>query len=173
MRFRPGTDVALIWGILWHIFENGWEDKKSSSATASGAWTRSSKEVAKWNPEEVERVTGVPGSSAECAAWPAPWLNNKSWYGDLVHGRNPAHQWQQQHPCILCASAGAGQHGPDSGGGTNIFRGHDNVQGATDFCVLSHTLPGYYGLKTGSWMHWARVWDVDIRLRILKGRFAY
>ena len=48
-----------------------------------------------------------------------------------------------------------------SGGGTNIFRGHDNVQGATDFGVLSHTLPGYYGLKEGSWKHWARVWDVD------------
>ncbi|MCH8038617.1 MAG: formate dehydrogenase subunit alpha, partial [Proteobacteria bacterium] len=25
---------------------------------------------------------------------------------------------------------------------------------------LSHSLPGYYGLKTGSWKHWARVWDV-------------
>ena len=36
-----------------------------------------------------------------------------------------------------------------SGGGCNIFRGHDNVQGATDFCVLSHSLPGYYGLKKG------------------------
>ena len=33
------------------------------------------------------------------------------------------------------------------GGGANIFRGHDNVQGATDFCVLSHSLPGYYGLS--------------------------
>ncbi|MGI9386994.1 MAG: formate dehydrogenase subunit alpha, partial [Methyloligellaceae bacterium] len=51
-----------------------------------------------------------------------------------------------------------------------IFRGHDNVQGATDFCVLSHSLPGYYGLKKGSWMHWARVWDVDYDY--LKGRFA-
>jgi len=48
-----------------------------------------------------------------------------------------------------------------AGGGANIFRGHDNVQGATDFCILSHSLPGYYGLKTGSWKHWARVWDVD------------
>ena len=33
-----------------------------------------------------------------------------------------------------------------SGGGANIFRGHDNVQGATDLGVLSNTLPGYYGL---------------------------
>ena len=28
VRFRPGTDVGLIWGIMWHIFENGWEDKE-------------------------------------------------------------------------------------------------------------------------------------------------
>ncbi|MBC7136359.1 MAG: molybdopterin-dependent oxidoreductase, partial [Oceanibaculum nanhaiense] len=48
-----------------------------------------------------------------------------------------------------------------AGGGTNIFRGHDNVQGATDFGVLMDSLPGYYGLATGSWKHWARVWDVD------------
>jgi formate dehydrogenase major subunit len=57
-----------------------------------------------------------------------------------------------------------------SGGGANIFRGHDNVQGATDFCILSHSLPGYYGLKKGSWKHWARVWDVSYDY--LKGRFA-
>ncbi len=49
-----------------------------------------------------------------------------------------------------------------SGGGTNIFRGHDNVQGATDLGVLSHTLPGYYGLKPGSWAHWGRVWGEDM-----------
>ena len=28
VRFRPGTDLGLIWGILWHVFENGWEDKE-------------------------------------------------------------------------------------------------------------------------------------------------
>jgi formate dehydrogenase major subunit len=57
-----------------------------------------------------------------------------------------------------------------SGGGTNIFRGHDNVQGATDLGVLANTLPGYYGLSAGSWAHWARVWEED--LDWLKGRFS-
>jgi len=28
VQIRPGTDVAIIWGMLWHIFENGWEDKE-------------------------------------------------------------------------------------------------------------------------------------------------
>ncbi len=27
VRHRAGTDMAVIWGILWHIFENSWEDK--------------------------------------------------------------------------------------------------------------------------------------------------
>ncbi len=44
------------------------------------------------------------------------------------------------------------------------------MQGATDLGVLSHTLPGYYGLAPGSWTHWARVWEED--LDWLKGRFA-
>jgi formate dehydrogenase major subunit len=56
-----------------------------------------------------------------------------------------------------------------SGGGANIFRGHDNVQGATDLGVLANTLPGYYGLAPGSWGHWARVWDLD--LDWVKSRF--
>ena len=56
-----------------------------------------------------------------------------------------------------------------SGGGTNIFRGHCNVQGATDLGVLSHTLPGYYGLSAGAWAHWARVWEEDADW--LKGQF--
>ncbi len=28
VRFRPGTDIAVIYGMLWHIFENGWEDQE-------------------------------------------------------------------------------------------------------------------------------------------------
>ena len=48
-----------------------------------------------------------------------------------------------------------------SGGGANIFRGHDNVQGATDVGPNPDSLPGYYGLAAGSWKHWCKVWGVD------------
>jgi formate dehydrogenase major subunit len=48
-----------------------------------------------------------------------------------------------------------------AGGGTNIFRGHDNVQGATDLGLSVDSLPGYYGLAEGAWKHWARVWQLD------------
>jgi formate dehydrogenase major subunit len=57
-----------------------------------------------------------------------------------------------------------------SGGGTNIFRGHDNVQGATDVGPNPDSLPGYYGIATGAWKHWCTVWGVDYEW--LKKQFA-
>jgi formate dehydrogenase major subunit len=166
VRFRPGTDVALIWGILWHVFENGWEDKEFIRTRVWGM-DDIKNEVAKWTPEEVERVTGTPGSQLERVA--RTLANNRPgtviWcMGGTQHtnGNNNTRAY-----CILQLALG---NMGTSGGGTNIFRGHCNVQGATDLGVLANTLPGYYGLKPGSWAHWARVWEED--LDWLKGRFA-
>jgi len=166
VRFRPGTDVALIWGILWHIFENGWEDRDYIRQRVWGM-DEIRKEVAKWTPEETERVTGTPGSQLRRVA--RTLADNRP--GSLVwcmggtqhsSGNNNTRAY-----CVLQLALG---NIGKPGGGANIFRGHDNVQGATDLGVLSHTLPGYYGLKKGSWQHWARVWDVDYDY--LLGRFA-
>ncbi len=157
VRLRPGTDVALIWGLLWHIFDNGWEDKEFIRQRVWGL-EQIKAEVKKWNPEETERVTGVPGSQLKRVA--RTLANNRPgtiiWcMGGTQHtnGNDNTRAY-----CILQLALG---NMGKSGGGANIFRGHDNVQGATDMCILSHSLPGYYGLKTGSWKHWARVWDVD------------
>jgi formate dehydrogenase major subunit len=59
--------VALIWGILWHIFENGWEDKDfiRTPRVGHGPDQGRGEEV---DPEEVERVTGVPGSQLKRVA---------------------------------------------------------------------------------------------------------
>jgi len=166
VRFRPGSDVALIWGILWHIFENGWEDKEFIRTRVYGMEDIRD-EVKRWNPAEVERVTGAPGAQLERVA--RTLANNRPgtviWcMGGTQHtnGNNNTRAY-----CILQLALG---NMGVSGGGTNIFRGHCNVQGATDLGVLADTLPGYYGLAAGSWAHWARVWDED--LDWLKGRFA-
>ncbi|HEY9119151.1 MAG TPA: formate dehydrogenase subunit alpha, partial [Marinobacter sp.] len=166
VRFRPGSDVALVWGILWHIFENGWEDKEFIRTRVYGM-DDIRKEVERWNPEEVERVTGTPGAQLERVA--RTLVNNRPgtviWcMGGTQHsnGNNNTRAY-----CILQLALG---NMGVAGGGTNIFRGHDNVQGATDLGVLADTLPGYYGLAAGSWAHWARVWEEDFDW--LKGRFA-
>jgi formate dehydrogenase major subunit len=28
VRLRPGTDIPVLYGIMWHIIKNGWEDKE-------------------------------------------------------------------------------------------------------------------------------------------------
>jgi len=156
VRFRPGTDVALIWGILWHIFENGWEDKNYIKQRVWGMDTVRS-EVKKWTPEETENVTGVPGTQLRRVA--RTLANNRP--GTIVWcmGGTQHHSANNNTRAYCTMQLALGNIGTQ-GGGANIFRGHDNVQGATDMCILSHSLPGYYGLKTGSWKHWARVWDV-------------
>jgi formate dehydrogenase major subunit len=165
VRLRPGTDVALIWGLLYHIFENNWEDTEFIRTRVYGM-DQIKDEVKKWNPEEVERVTGVPGSQLKRVAHTL--ANNRPgtviWcMGGTQHttGNNNTRAY-----CILQLALG---NMGTSGGGTNIFRGHDNVQGATDVCVLSHSLPGYYGLSGGAWAHWSRVWGED--LDWMKSRF--
>src|SRR5215208_4966653 len=60
VRFRSGTDIPLVWGMLWHVFQNGWEDKDFIKKRVYGM-EEARKEIDKWNPQEVERVTGVPG----------------------------------------------------------------------------------------------------------------
>ncbi|MBT4018037.1 MAG: formate dehydrogenase subunit alpha [Alphaproteobacteria bacterium] len=166
VRFRPGTDVALIWGILHHIFKNGWEDKEFIRQRVWGL-EQIKAEVKNWTPEETERVTGVPGAQLKRVA--RTLANNRPgtivWcMGGTQHtnGNNNTRAY-----CILQLALG---NMGKAGGGANIFRGHDNVQGATDFCILSHSLPGYYGLSSGAWKHWSRVWDVDYDY--IKGRFA-
>jgi hypothetical protein len=59
IRLRSGTDVPLIWGILWHVFQNGWEDKEFINQRVFGM-EQIRAEVAKWPPEVVQDVTGVP-----------------------------------------------------------------------------------------------------------------
>jgi len=157
VRIRPGTDVPVIYGMLWHIFKNGWEDKEFIRQRVYGM-DEVQQEVAKWTPDEVERVSGVPEHLVYQAA--KLMADNRPgtfiWcMGGTQHtiGNNNTRAY-----CIFQLALG---NMGVSGGGTNIFRGHDNVQGATDLGVLSHTLPGYYGLSEGAWKHWAGVWGVD------------
>jgi len=157
MRIRPGTDVPLIWGMLWHIFKNGWEDVEYIEQRVYGM-DKVAQEVLKWNPEEVERVTGIP----EAEVFAAAKLMAENRPGTFIWCMGGTqHTIGNNNTRAYCTFQLALGNIGKSGGGANIFRGHDNVQGATDFGVLSHTLPGYYGLAEGSWKHWAKVWGLD------------
>jgi len=166
LRMRSGTDIPLIWGILYHIFENGWEDKEYINGKVYGM-EKVREEVKKWTPDVVQDVTGADEKTVKTVAE----MLAKNRPGTIVWcmggTQHTVGNGNVRAYCTLMLALG---NIGVSGGGANIFRGHDNVQGATDIGPNSHTLPGYYGLAAGAWKHWARVWGVDYEW--LKGRFA-
>jgi formate dehydrogenase major subunit len=154
---RPGTDIPFIYGMLWHIFENGWEDKTFIQQRVFEMDTIR-EEVKKFPPKEVENITGV----SEADVYQAAKLMAENRPGTVIWcmGGTQHHVGNANTRVYCILQLALGNMGV-SGGGTNIFRGHDNVQGATDLGLLFDTLPGYYGLKTGSWKHWSHVWELD------------
>ncbi|WP_194715731.1 formate dehydrogenase subunit alpha [Noviherbaspirillum soli] len=157
VRIRSGSDIPYLYGMLYHIFKNGWEDKKYIHDRVYGM-EAVKEEVMKWTPERVEEACGVPEAEVFKAAQTMA-LNKPStvvWcMGQTQHTIGNA---MVRASCILQLALG---NVGVSGGGTNIFRGHDNVQGATDVGPNPDSLPGYYGLATGAWKHWCNVWGVD------------
>jgi formate dehydrogenase major subunit len=165
VRLRPGTDTPLIYGLLWHIFENGWEDTEYISQRVYGM-DKIREEAANWPPKLVEDVTGVPEAEVKLAA--QTMAENRP--GTIVWCMGGTqHTIGNNNTRAYCALQLALGNIGVSGGGANIFRGHDNVQGATDLGVLANTLPAYYGLSEGAWRHWSAVWGLDFEW--VKGQF--
>ncbi|OVZ61197.1 formate dehydrogenase [Pigmentiphaga sp. NML080357] len=167
IRIRSGTDVAFLFGVLYHIFKNGWEDKNYINARVYGMEDVKADVMAKWTPDKVQDVCGVDEATvyevAKTMAENRP--STLVWcMGQTQHSIGNA---MVRASCIVQLALG---NIGVSGGGANIFRGHDNVQGATDVGPNPDSLPGYYGLAEGSWRHYAKVWDVDYEW--IKSRYA-
>ncbi|MFO7966561.1 MAG: molybdopterin-dependent oxidoreductase [Archaeoglobaceae archaeon] len=157
LQFRTGTDIPLIWGIAYEIINNGWYDEQFIRERTFG-FDQAREVIMNYPPEVAADITGVPADKIRRAAYLL--ANNKPATIQYAMGATQ-HAYGSQNirsfAMLQLLLGNAGQ----PGGGVNAFRGHDNVQGATDMCVLSHTLPSYYGLSEGAWKHWAGVWGVD------------
>jgi len=166
VRIRSGTDVAVIWSVLYHVFKNGWEDKQYIHDRVYGM-DKVRDEVMKWTPERAKEVTGISEEDlykiAETMAKNKP--SSIVWcMGQTQHTIGNA---MVRAFCVFQLALG---NIGVMGGGANIFRGHDNVQGATDIGPNPDSLPGYYGVAPGAFAHWARVWNID--LEWLKKQYA-
>jgi formate dehydrogenase major subunit len=114
--------------------------------------------MAKWTPDKVQEACGVDEATvfkvAKMMAENRP--STIVWcMGQTQHTIGNA---MVRASCILQLALG---NIGKSGGGANIFRGHDNVQGATDVGPNPDSLPGYYGIAEGSFKHFASTWGVD------------
>src|SRR5487761_2323143 len=166
VRIRSGTDIPVIYGVLYHVFKNGWEDKKYIDDRVYGM-DKVREEVMKWTPDKVKEASGA--EEADLYRVAETMAKNKPSTIVWCMGQTQHTIGNAMVRAFCCLQLALGNI-VTSGGGANIFRGHDNVQGATDIVPNPDSLPGYYGFIPGAWAHWARVWNVD--LAWLKKQYA-
>jgi len=165
-RIRPGSDIPFMYGMLRLIKNNNWIDKSFIADRVYGM-DEIFAECEKYTPEVVEDLTGCPkelliqATTMFAQADPGTLIWNQGLTQHTIGSSNT-----RLATIVQLALGNMGK----VGGGCNILRGHDNVQGATDLGCLSHTLPGYYGLSEGSWKYFAEQWKVDYEW--IKGKFA-
>jgi formate dehydrogenase major subunit/formate dehydrogenase alpha subunit len=139
LRHKPGTDVALINGLMNIILEKGWEDKKFIAERTEG-FEEFKALVDQYTPLKVAETTGVPVEqlyeAAEILATNKPmaviWAMGITQH--IVGVRNVMDLANLQ---MLLGNMGV------PGGGVNPLRGQNNVQGACDMGGLPNVYPGY------------------------------
>ncbi|QLG61394.1 formate dehydrogenase subunit alpha [Halorarum salinum] len=165
-RLRPGTDVALMMGLVRYLRDRG--ELAIDGSDDSGQNMLS------------ERVMGWPDAEAELDRYDLDTVADITWIsrsdlealGDLIIENKPnvqiewamggtQHNNGTQNIRSYALTSLASGSAARSGGGLQVMRGHSNVQGATDLGVASHILPGYYGLDPGGYSWWADVWDTS------------
>ena len=167
VRIRSGSDIPFLFGVLYHIFKNNWEDTKYINDRVHGMEKVKEEVLAKWTPANVEEACGVKEEQVFRVAKMMSENRPSTLVWCMGQTQHTIGNAMVRASCILQLALG---NVGKSGGGTNIFRGHDNVQGATDVGPNPDSLPGYYGIVEGSWKHFAKVWGVDFEW--IKKQFA-
>jgi formate dehydrogenase alpha subunit len=139
LPFRPGTDVAVLNGLMNVIIGEGLEDKEYIATRTEGfeeMWAV----VEKYTPERVEEISGIPAEGLRQAA--RMYATHKPSaviyaMGITQHTTGTDNVKSCANLAMLCGNVGV------AGGGVNPLRGQNNVQGACDLGGLANVYPGY------------------------------
>jgi len=139
LRHRPGTDVALINGLMNIILSEGLEDKEFIKGRTEG-FGELKKVVEKYTPEYVEKITSVPKELLIKAA--RMYAEAKS--SSVVYSMGITQHTTGVDNVVSCANLAmlTGNVGKPSTG-VNPLRGQVNVQGACDLGALPNVYSGY------------------------------
>ncbi len=136
---KPGTDVALINGMLNAIIENGWTNEKFVVERTEG-YDVLAESVKAYTPEAVEAITGVKAADMVEAAR----LFATSGSGSILYSMGITQHTTGTNNVLALANLSmiTGQIGKPSSG-VNPLRGQNNVQGACDMGGLPNVFTAY------------------------------
>lgn len=136
---EPGSEEALINGLMQIVLQNGWQDQQSIERHPLG-FAQTQARIEQYTPERVAEMTGVPVEALYQAACilaknrPASIL----WSVGLA---DPRHSKQTIQALANLQLLLGDLDTP--GGGVNPLRSQNNIQGACDMGCLPEMLPGY------------------------------
>ena len=139
LQQKPGTDIALVNGLMNIILEKGWQDEKFIASRTEG-FEDFRETILTYSPDKVAEITGVPVEqlyqAAEILAQHKPmaviWAMGITQHIVGVHNVMNLANLQ-----MLLGNMGL------PGGGVNPLRGQNNVQGACDMGGLPNVYPAY------------------------------
>jgi len=142
--FRPGTDVAILNGLMNVIISEGLEDK-AFIAERTEAYDEMKAVVEKYTPERVEEISSIPADTLRQAA--RMYAKNKPSafiyaMGITQHTTGVDNVKSVANLAMLTGNLGI------PGAGVNPLRGQNNVQGACDMGGLPNVYPGYQAVTT-------------------------
>jgi formate dehydrogenase alpha subunit len=158
LRHKPGTDVALINGLINVIISEGLQDQEFiDERTENFAQCRDV--VQSYTPERVEQITGVPAENIKSAA--RLYAGGRSaaiFYamGITQHRNGTDNVKALANLAMVCGHIGR------PGTGVNPLRGQNNVQGACDMGGLPNVYSGYQKVDdVAANRNMSKAWGVD------------
>jgi len=139
LRHKPGTDVAVLNGLMNIIIAEGLYAKEYVADRTEG-FDFLKAAVEKYTPEYVEKISGVPAEDLKKAARMYAKANRASILyamGITQHISGTDNVKSTANLSMLCGNVGI------EGGGVNPLRGQNNVQGACDMGGLPDVFPAY------------------------------
>lgn len=139
LQHEPGTDIALLNGLMHVIIREGWHDEDFIAERTEG-FEAVKETVEAYPPEVVSEITGVPAEDIERAAR----MMAEHRPGALLYAMGITQHTVGVGNVMSCANLQMvlGNMGVP-GGGVNPLRGQNNVQGACDLGSLPNVYPGY------------------------------
>ena len=139
LQLRPGSDVWLLNALMHVILEEGLQDDEYIAAHCED-FESVREVVARYTPEEAERVTGVPAEAIRATAREYATERHAAIFytlGITEHACGVDNIWSLANLVLM-----TGHLGYESTG-LNALRGQNNVQGLNDSGANPHYLPGY------------------------------
>jgi len=144
LRFRPGTDVAWLNGLMNVIISEGLEDRAFIEERTEG-YEELRQVVMEYTPERVEEISGIPADGLREAA--RLYATNRP--SAIIYAMGITQHTTGTDNVKSCANLAmlSGNMGIP-GGGVNPLRGQNNVQGACDMGGLANVYPGYQSVTS-------------------------